>query len=911
MKVFENINREYTPGINLDVLDKTYNTLEKGHKESVKAASELKTAIANMAMNEAEDGFKQQLLNEIQTTIDDNTIYGNSYGALDDIILSSGNIASDPRIIGRLKTQQEYLAFKDKVDKMQIPEGMKDMYKEENPYTYKDKIDSTTGKIIGAETWKPNSTPVNTIPQSVIQKHALDIASKQSGSFDTISFLDTNGNPTTDPLKSKDGNIYKQVGTRFEKLPANKIAEAYRLAIQSIPGAEESLKQDYKYANYSYNKERNNEQIPLYNGLTDQYGRVYSYNQWLERKINTFSRLSAVNNVHTNTTFGTALSQSITNPDYSNPYIANGKGGVNGFGIDSNIPVAKVGTKDVVSNSYTSAIKDKEFANKLGLGIVKKYTNNFKDADSISDIIKELKVSGPGNAANKLIQQYGKNMSLEERFNLIKSFKSYYHNNKCISDIEKANGADMDALRFTSEIASGNFTNGNRYSREINEFLNNHFKNNEFAEWRIGKDVMSELCNLYGKDVTISTLKDKGIEIIDNGDDTYDVKIGAGDRNLIPEFASNLRKADSMVPGSIWGFIKDAFGSVHSSNYDEKGLDINIKNPFTKDYWTRNTNRNIIHTVMSNTLTNGIRTNPFSEINTSFDELVRIYDDAKEQAAKAESKAGINKGVREYSIYPNKTCEELYYDQYGNYLGLTYEGKKKLAEDARTKVRNSFANAPINAGYLELVDEANHANKINDDKDLRLAIQSACLNKDTDITISVIKPTETTLNNPIGYRLSFIMPNGFTYGDYKEGDLITINSYGVINENTEFNPSSNPRTIAENILINAKATNSSNIEVLGFVSGFGDTKLYRTKNGYQINDIVYDETEAISYINTMLNISILKDLYRSNHFNYTDPNVVENFNNTYNEYVNLLCNLNGKSYEYNNSQLFNYLNTNE
>lgn len=909
MKLFENINREYTPGINLDVLDKTYNTLEVGHQKAIEASSVLKTEIAKLPMNEAEDGFKQQLVNEIQNTIEANTIYGNSYGALDDLVLASGNIMSDPRVIGRLKTQEEYLAFKDKVDKMKIPEGMKDMYKEENPYTYKDKIDADTGKVIGAETWKPNSTPVDTIPQSVIQKHALDIASKQTGSFDTISFLDANGNPTTDPLKSKDGNIYKQVGTKFEKLPADKIAEAYRLAIQSIPGAEESLRQDYKYANYSYNKERNNEQIPLYNGLTDQYGRVYSYNQWLERKINKFSRLAAVNNVHTDTTFGTALSQSITNPGYSNPYIANGKGGINKFGIDSNIPVAKAGTKEVVSNSYTSAIKDKALANMMGLDIVKRYTTDFKDADSISDLIKELKVSGPGNAANKIIQQYGKDMSLEERFNLIKSFKSYYYNNKCISDIEKANGVDIDALRFTSEIASGDFTDNNRYSREINEFLNNHFEYNDFAEWHVGKDVMSELCKLYGKDVTINTLKDKGIEITDNGDDTYDVKIGADERNLIPEFASNLRKADSMVPGSLWGFLKDAFGSVHSSNYDEKGLDINMKNPFSKDYWTRTNNRNFIGDVGKRLIPFGLT--PVSEINTSFDELVRIYDDAKEQAAKAESKAGINKGIREYSIYPNKTCEELYYDQYGNYLGLTYENRKKLAEEARTKVRNSFANAPINAGYLELVDESNHANKINNDKDLRLAVQAACLNKNTDITISVIKPTETTLYNPIGYRLSFIMPEGHSYGDYTEGKLITINSYGVINEGTEFDPSSNPLTIAENMLINAKATNSSKIDVLGNVPGFMDTNLYRTKNGYRTIEIEYTEDEAKSYINAMINISMLKGLYRSKHFDFTDDNVVKNFEDSCKEYINLLCEVNGKSYEQNELILFNYLNTNE
>ena len=113
MKTFEYSTREYTPSIDLNTLGQTFSTLEQGHKEAVKAASDLEVAVANLKMNEAEDGFKQQLVNEIKDTVDNNTIYGNSYGALDDLIMQSGDIASDGRIIGRLRSQ----AAKEEYDK--------------------------------------------------------------------------------------------------------------------------------------------------------------------------------------------------------------------------------------------------------------------------------------------------------------------------------------------------------------------------------------------------------------------------------------------------------------------------------------------------------------------------------------------------------------------------------------------------------------------------------------------------------------------------------------------------------------------------------------------------------------------------------------------------------------------------
>ena len=125
MITFKNNNLTYIPSVDLTTLGNTFNTLEQGHKEAVKAASDLEITVANLPMNEDEDGFKQQLVNEIKNTIDENTIYGNSYGALDDLIMKIGNIKSDGRVIGRLRNQAAKKEYDAKVDAMPITEGMK------------------------------------------------------------------------------------------------------------------------------------------------------------------------------------------------------------------------------------------------------------------------------------------------------------------------------------------------------------------------------------------------------------------------------------------------------------------------------------------------------------------------------------------------------------------------------------------------------------------------------------------------------------------------------------------------------------------------------------------------------------------------------------------------------------------
>lgn len=131
MKGFNYINTEYVPTVDLNTLGNTFNTLEQGHKEAIKTASNLQAEMAKLELNEAENEWRQQKISEIQQLVDNNTVFGNSAAALDDIVIKAGNLASDAGMIGRLQAQKDYTDFKNRVinDKT-LPEDYKEYFLE-------------------------------------------------------------------------------------------------------------------------------------------------------------------------------------------------------------------------------------------------------------------------------------------------------------------------------------------------------------------------------------------------------------------------------------------------------------------------------------------------------------------------------------------------------------------------------------------------------------------------------------------------------------------------------------------------------------------------------------------------------------------------------------------------------------
>lgn len=310
MKSFNYINTEYVPTVDLNTLGNTFNTLEQGHKEAIKTASNLQAEMAKLNLNEAENEWRQQKISEIQQVVDDNTIFGNSAAALDDIIIKAGNLASDAGMIGRLQAQKDYTEFKDKIIKDEtLPEDYKEYYLENNPYYYRDIIDEKTGKVISGTKWSPITSPTAVVDLSSLITKGLQWAARESGSYNQVRWLDKNGNPTTNPNEVFDGEYYDDTTHSFEKLDRSKIEAGIRAAIESTPGAKESLQQDYDIALWKHKKAINatKGKYNIVSDVTDDNGITLSPQQYLNKRISPALYAAEYYNTTRKTTYGNGL----------------------------------------------------------------------------------------------------------------------------------------------------------------------------------------------------------------------------------------------------------------------------------------------------------------------------------------------------------------------------------------------------------------------------------------------------------------------------------------------------------------------------------------------------------------------------------------------------------------------------
>ena len=862
MKNYNFVNTPYIAPVNLEILGKTFDTLEQGHQNAVKTASELKTTIANLPMNEQEDDFKQQLINEIENTIDYNTTYGNSYAALDDLITKAGDIMSDGRVIGRLRNQAAKEEYDAKVDAMAISEGMKQMYKEENPYIYVEgEIDERTGKTVPGELWKPKTNPVATISPTEIQNYALQIAAEESGSYQTITFLDKNGKPTSNAEESVDGLIYQQIGTTYQKLSKEKIAEAYRIAINSIPGAEDSLRQDFKYAKWQYDKlvEKNKQEggdiTPTVPGFTDRDGNIYTYDQWLDNKISEFSDKSAYNRVISDINFGTALQNFRIAQNNGNSGYGNNNGIIlnddeEGFGT------FVAGYEKVEVDSFAGAQNAKTDAENAALRIINgiEEFNNKSLQNIIDDLINNGQISKPEDFANYVISKY-KLSSNDDIIQLNNAIVGYQSANQQMNSMLNVKGVDKDALYFSSDLANNTFTNNNKYSKTIIYLLNDYYKYKDNAEFLIGKDVLDLTAKKYNTD--INGLKKLGFNISKTSDGNYNVKIHSSNRNLLPRFSYLVYEANSETPGTIGGHYKKKFTKgVGSGNYREKGFD-----------------------------------DPSQAIRENYAYGIK-------QAIKAESLAGVSEGYVTIEGYSEGSFAAMYYKQSGGY---TVEQLKSLIQQANNRVDNMLANAQIDVGNIKLINDHRIVEKdITKNVKLRNLIQTIYSDDELKSTVkrSCIVPNATYPGQPKGYKLTFTVPKGYGDGDFPDGTLVNVIIEGVLNEEKNFDPSYNPNILATNAIHVAKAT-GSDIENLGYNNWLGNTRISQIDdNTYNTSMFGVNKTiNAKDAEKLIVNIITLQQI---------KANYLAGVYNTSNEHLQLL----GASVEKIIDEINNILNTN-
>lgn len=810
MNTFQYQSRNYTPRVDLATLGKSIDTLEQGHKEAIKTASALETAVANLDMNEAEDGFKQQLVSEIQNTIKENTLFGNSYGALDDLIMKQGNIASDGRVIGRLRSNAAKKEYDAKVDAMAIPDGMKQMYKDENPYYYVDgDVDERTGKVKPGQKWEAKTNPVKTVPMAEIQKYALTIAAKEAGGGESISFLDAEGKETYDPAKSADGAMYKKVGTKYERLTKDKIDKAMKVAIQSIPGAEDSLRQDYKYGLYQLDNQRKDlakagkKDNPYMEGLTDKNGNIYTYNQWLSNSINGFKDVAAYNHVYSSIDFGTAL-QNRRAMQAQQAAAAAAQGNAPGVGE------VVVGTTETDTDAYKMAVDAKAAANRTGLNIIHKLDSKFGKMNSISDVIGHLinnKLAyGPNTTISYLLNNYGKKLSQADRVNLSHAIMGYYQANKQYKQMVNAAGTDSDALEFSAHAKDAEFSNNNKYGKKIINSLNNFYKYNDYAQFTVGENVMANFYKRFGVN-NDSELRQLGIDVNKNSDGTWDVKVDAAHRNLLPKVTSDLYAADKATESTAWAGLKKKFGFASATNFIDHQYGASI----------------------------GDTPGAFRTVTKA---IANQYNDAMEKAAAVEKRIGVTKTPYSVKAYDTGSYGAMYYRTNAVALGLDpvkdADKIKQLEATENNRVDEMFASGAFDSGMIEESDNANHYKKtIANAQDAKLLIQAMYSSDENrkKITRLAAKASGNVLGEPLGYYLSFTVPKNAANDTYKEGQQVRFKVSAINTEDVHFyNPNYNSDVLAGNAILISRA-NKVPVENLGYNNNFGSTMLTPTKSG--------------------------------------------------------------------------------
>lgn len=292
--------RQQVNPIDLNVLAKTYNTLEQGHQQAIQTKSQIDAQLAQLDLNEAEDAWRQEQLNKVRNALTENMQYGNAYSSLDDIVGTYGDITSSPGMIGRLRAQQDYKAYMNNLDKRtDLSEDYKNYYRAVNKYNYQD-ITDKNGNVIGGSKWAPIDKEVSEIPMNQILNQALQWAAKEQGDGSQTRWLDANGKVTDDITKSVTGEIYSHTKGDWQRLSKAKLAEAVKAVIENTPGAKASLDQDYKIAKWKYDQNGSNPDI------TDKNGILLTPEQYLAKRIDPFYNAATFYNQSSNTTYGEA-----------------------------------------------------------------------------------------------------------------------------------------------------------------------------------------------------------------------------------------------------------------------------------------------------------------------------------------------------------------------------------------------------------------------------------------------------------------------------------------------------------------------------------------------------------------------------------------------------------------------------
>lgn len=547
MKYYQNVERPILPPVDLSVMQKTYDTLEQGHLKGVELASKLRSAIAQLPLNESEQAYKDELASGIEQVITENSFADNAYYAIPDLIKTQGDIDSNPVLINKINAQADYKAFQDSVDaNNELTSDMKEYYKELNPYRSGQKED---GSYDTTFKWTPNATPKMVVDLNKMVTQGIARAAKESGGGTVARWLDENGNITTDPNKAYDGEVFNTTTNRWERLTREKILAGIQSVILETPGAQESLKQDYDVALWKLSKQpttdaQGNPIVPV-SDVTDANGIPLTESEYLIKRIEPAIEAAKYYNNSAKTTYGDGLA---TYKAAKVKAAASALGSLNGssLGLDDISSVGRGIILSVPTNPGGDAVNDMNTVKNEVVRVYKDLTGkdiNPQNYEELSNAISELSDGlNPaqqvrlGNmlrmykSAEDTLQAYTKDMTENDK-------KEWDWANRMLNGGQLINGATKHDDKILNRIKDNFDSNGN--------FVLN-----------VPKDVLDRFREI------VTNPSEYGVTI---GNNTF--TINKDNINYLPQLLSQLDEAYNSLPvsamnvgHSAFSFIRERFG---------------------------------------------------------------------------------------------------------------------------------------------------------------------------------------------------------------------------------------------------------------------------------------------------------------------------------------------------------------
>ena len=247
----------------MGILERSLAQKEARMKEAAQNKSAIDRTLGELETklnpSEAEwfEGYKNDIRNQIQSSIDS----GDYGAAVRNATLLAGSVIQDPRILGRIRSQEAYekelQTQQARRDRGEISQNTYDWWANKNKYSYTDNTDAS-GNYIEGSPWKAESTPVKDINWAEQAATAFKLITPKKGSSTRGG-----GHSTTNADGTGDGNKWSR-SSSTEQITVEDILGNIDELLSATPDGYRQAEQAYDVAMFDLKRLQDQ-----YNNLAD------------------------------------------------------------------------------------------------------------------------------------------------------------------------------------------------------------------------------------------------------------------------------------------------------------------------------------------------------------------------------------------------------------------------------------------------------------------------------------------------------------------------------------------------------------------------------------------------------------------------------------------------------------------